>query len=199
LTRRPRPDDLLVVFLSGHGVRDDVNDRYYFVTAEAEFAAIRAQQYADCLSFEDFSALANIPCRKLLILDTCHSGAVQPLRQDTLKSALRALQDDIVVTFTASEGAQEAVEEGQRQLGRFTFRLLEALQGSADAGNEGNRDGLVSLNEVAHYVRQKVVEDSRRGQVDQFPTAGPADLFEYLDLPLTSASVALQARSDNAN
>jgi hypothetical protein len=112
---------------------------------------------------------------------------------------LRALQEDIVVTITASEGAQEAVEDRQRQLGRFTFRLLEGLHGSADASSGGNRDGQVSLSEVAHYVRQKVVEDSRRGQVDQFPTAGPADLFEYLDLPLTSAAIALQARAGKAN
>ena len=100
----------------------------------------------------------------------------------------------IVLTITASEGAQEAVEDGQRQLGRFTFRLLEALQGLADSTSTGNRDGQVSLKEVALYVRQKVVEDCVQGQVEQFPTAGPAVLFDYIELPLTASSIPLQAR-----
>lgn len=181
------PDDLLVLFLSGHGVRDEQTDRYYFVSANAHFDDLKAGRFADCLSFADFAAFADVPCRKLVVLDTCHSGSVQqPLRQQDLKAALRALQDDVVFTMTASEGSQEAAEEQSRQLGRFTYRLLEALSGAADdARNGGDANGLVTLREASGYVRSTVAADSAGDPQQQFPTAGPIDLLEFAEFPLS--------------
>lgn len=181
-------DDLLVIFLSGHGVYDAGSEQYYFVAANAQYADLRADRYADCLSLADFRPFAGLPCRKLVILDTCHSGAVQPLRQQHLKAALRALQDDVVFTLTASEGSQEAVEERERQLGRFTARLLDALRGAADplaAGGDG--DGRVTWNEVVGYVKRAVTEDSAAEALRQYPTAGPIELLDYAQMPLTAA------------
>ena len=58
------PDDLLLVYLSGHGVRDPVTGKYYYVTSNARYRDIQAGRFADCLSFEQLSLLANVPCRK---------------------------------------------------------------------------------------------------------------------------------------
>ena len=187
LAQEVTPDDLLVVFLSGHGVRDEVTEKYYYIPADARYADVMSQRYEDCMSFEDLAAFGDIPCRKLVILDTCHSGAVQqPLEQKDLKAALRSLQDDLVFTLTASEGNQEAVEEKDRMLGRFTSRLLEALAGQADQTQYGgNKDGIVSLQEAVAYVQQTVQADSARDAYRQFPTAGPIDLLPYVELPLT--------------
>lgn len=191
-----RPDDLLVIFLSGHGVRDPLAGGYYYVTADADYGNIRSGQLADCLSFENFSVFSKIPCRKLVILDTCHSGAIQPLEQRELKAALRALQEDVFLTLSATEGGQEAVEERTRRFGRFTFRLLEGLRGSADlpSAGVGNGDGQVTLQEVVKYVQQTVAADSARDSHAQFPTAGPDDLLEIADVPLTVAT-AVQTKA----
>lgn len=181
------PDDLLVFFLSGHGVRDEETDRYFFVSANAKYDDLKSQRFGDCLSFDDFAAFADVPCRKLVVLDTCHSGAVQqPLRQQDLKAALRALQDDVVFTMTASEGSQEAAEDQSQQLGRFTARLIEALQGAADdATRGGDANGAVTLREASSYVQATVAADSSRDQQQQHPTVGPIDLLEFADFPLT--------------
>ncbi|MCL4205272.1 MAG: caspase family protein [Pirellulaceae bacterium] len=184
LARDVSPDDLLVIFLSGHGVRDTGTNDYYFVTADARFGDILGRRYADCLSFSDFAAFAEVPCRKLVILDTCHSGAVQPLHQRELKAALRLLQDDLVFTMTASDGSQEAVEARQRRLGRFTARLIEALQGAADR-ETGNGDGIVTLDEAVEYVQRMVAADSAADPQSQHPTAGPTSLLPLARLPLT--------------
>ena len=184
LRQQVTPDDLLVIFLSGHGLRDRASDTYYYVTANARFRDIAAHRYRDCFSFAAFTLFADIPCRKLVILDTCHSGALQPLRQRELKSALRALQDDLVFTLTATEGQQEAVEERSRKLGRFTHRLLEALRGAADT-TPGNGDGIVSWRELIQYVKTTVRADSAGDEYQQFPTAGPADLLEFADFPVS--------------
>ena len=188
LRDRISPDDLLVFFLSGHGVRDASTGEYYFVTADARYADIKAERFEDCMSFSDFAAFAHLPCRKLVVLDTCHSGAFQtPQSQHDLKAAIRALQDDLVFTLTASEGNQEAAEDRQRQLGRFTFRLVEGLNGAADSpANGGNDDGQVRWSELVKYVTTAVVNDSEGTETVQRPTFGPANLLNYVELPLTS-------------
>ena len=188
LRDRVSPDDLLVFFLSGHGVRDASTGEYYFVTANARYADIKSERFAECMSFADFAAFADLPCRKLVILDTCHSGAFQtPLTHQDLKAAVRVLQDDLVFTLTASEGNQEAVEDRERLLGRFTYRLIEGLQGAADfKANGGNDDGQVRWGELVEYVTSAVVNDSTGTETVQRPTFGPANLLKYVELPLTS-------------
>jgi WD40 repeat protein/uncharacterized caspase-like protein len=193
LRERVNPDDMLVFFLSGHGVSDPEIDKYYYVTANARYLDVTGRQFGDCLSFEDFSAFADVPCRKLVILDTCHSGAVSPLGQRELKTALRALQNDIMFTLTASEGGQEAVEERERRLGRFTHRLLEALRGEADQ-QDGNRDGVVRWSEVVNYVKRTVAADSASQEQRQFPTAGPLELVGVADYPLARVTPPEPAR-----
>ena len=89
-------DDLLVILLSGHGIRDEQSDDYYYLPADASFAEVMSRRYDKCISSADLARFANISCRKLVILDTCHSGAVRPLQQRQLKSALRALQEDMM-------------------------------------------------------------------------------------------------------
>ncbi|GAA4463921.1 caspase family protein [Novipirellula rosea] len=176
------PDDLVVMYLCGHGLHDRRNDQWYFVTHDADYRELMNDQYANCLSFEDLSLLAALPCRKLAILDSCHSGAVQSaMRVDDLKSALRWLQNDVVITITASEGDEEAAEVVESRLGRFTTRLIEALNGQADADG----DGVVTLDETIAYVSRTVAEESQAEGMSQHPTASPPYLLDHLRLPLS--------------
>lgn len=181
------PDDLVIMYLCGHGMRDRSADRWYFVTADAKYNDLMNDQFEDCIAFSDLAALAKLPCRKLAILDSCHSGAVQPMmRQTDLKAALRLLQDDLVITLTASEGDEEAAEQRETQLGRFTAAMVDGLNGVADQG--ANKDGIVSLVEIVEYVKQRISIESESDGMPQHPTASPDYLLKTLQLPLTSAS-----------
>jgi WD40 repeat protein len=171
------PDDVLLVFLSGHGLQAPDDAGYQFIASDARYADVMAGQYGDCLSMADLSAFADIPCRKLVILNTCHGGAAQPLLHRELKSAIRALQDDLLLTLAASGGEQEAVE------GRFARRLLEAIDGAADADG----DGVVTFSEAAGYVERTVAADSSGEDVRQTPSAGPKELLSFATTPLTRA------------
>jgi hypothetical protein len=186
LSSEVTPDDVLVVFLSGHGVRDETTDRYYYLGANARYADVLARQYESCLSFEEFQVFADLPCRKLVVLDTCHSGAIEPLQQRQLKTALRALQEDVVFTLTASEGTQVAVES------RFAKRLEEGLRGAADL-QTGDRNHIVDFKELAEFVKRAVAADGEAEGVRQRPMAGPSELLPYIQLPLTSIPVTFDA------
>jgi len=177
-----QPDDLVVMYLCGHGIRDRRTNQWYFVTADARYNDLMNDRYSDLLSFDDLAMLGELPCRKLAIIDSCHSGAVQPvMRNDDLKAAMRTLQGDVVITMTASEGEEEAAEQKDRQLGRFTSHLVDALQGRGDSDG----DGVVTIQETIQHVIAASAEDSRITGFVQHPTAGPADLLETLNLPLT--------------
>lgn len=184
LSQTVSPDDLVIMYLCGHGLRDRRTNQWYFVTADARYSDLMNDQYDDCIAFSDLAALSQLPCRKLAILDSCHSGAVQPLmRRDDLKSALRFLQDDVVITLTASEGDEEAAEQRETRLGRFTTALVDALSGKAA---EVDGDENVSLREVIDYVTQRVTDESEADGMPQHPTASPHYLLRTLQLPLTS-------------
>ncbi|MGB7347755.1 MAG: caspase family protein, partial [Pirellulaceae bacterium] len=190
LSKTVGPDDLVVMYLCGHGLRDRRTNQWYFVTADAKYRDLMNDRYDDCLSLADLAVFSKLPCAKLAILDSCHSGAVQTsMRPDDLKSVLRFLQDDIVLTWTASEGDQEAAERGESQLGRFTTHLNAAITGAADSAG-GNGDGIVSLSEAIEYVSRQVRDESVSEGQPQHPTAGPSDLIQFIDLPLAGKSKA---------
>jgi hypothetical protein len=177
LTDGVQPDDLLILFLAGHGIVDADTDRYYFVGYDLKVTDYLEGKYADCISWEDFRLLGDIPCRKLVVLDTCHSGAVQPLSTRSLKAAIRALQEDVFLSVTASAGNEKSEEDEAWGHGAFTKSLLEALDGRADATG----DGLVTLHEVVRYVRAAV---PKLTEGRQNPTAAPEELLPLVTIPL---------------
>ena len=182
-----RADDLLVILLSGHGVRDEQSNEYYYLPADANFADVMARQYERCISSRDLARFSSISCRKLIILDTCHSGAVRPLQQRQLKSAVRVLQDDMFFTLTASQGDQVAVQS------RFANRLHEALRGAADR-QTGDNNGTVTVDELGKYVRTMVMADSANDARVQIPMMGPRELVKRVRFPITTVTLRNAAR-----
>ncbi len=168
------PDDVVLIYLTGHGLVDPITQEYHFVTSRASIRDLRAAKYEDCLSLEDLGPLRDVGCRKLVILDTCHSGAAQQHNPSRLKQAVRALQNDQMFVLTASDGNQLAFEDA------FADPLIQALDGQADT----NKDRLVSLSEAFRFVKE-----SMRGQVKpQSPTLGPIDLLDFANFPIARTS-----------
>lgn len=173
-----QPDDLFVIFMAGHGVVDPDEQQYYFASYDLSASDVLRGVYTGSISWRDFELLADVPCRKLAFLDTCHSGAIQPLRTRDLKAAIRALQEDVVLTVAASAGNERSEEKTAWQHGAFTKTLLEGLEGAADA----SRDGAVSLDELIAYVKNQV---PKLTEGRQNPTAAPDDLLSVVSLRLT--------------
>jgi hypothetical protein len=175
-----KPDDLVVFFLAGHGIVDEETKNYYYIGHNFTLSNLAERVYSACIGSDDFRSLADIPCRKLVLLDTCHSGAVQPPRSRDLKYAVRPLQDDVIFTVTASTGEQRSAEKAAWKHGAFTKCLLEALDGRA----ADSRDGIVTLDGLVAYVKQSVPKLTDGAQT---PTAAPDEVLPYTALPLTRA------------
>ncbi len=185
LEQRVQPDDLVVIFLSGHGVSDPATGEYFFVTPTARYTDLMGRQYRDCISLDDFAPWARIPCRKLVILDTCESGTFQGSRQQNLKPLVRWLEDDLFFTLTSAEGAADAYESTEAQLSYFTASLIAGLDGAADQPNSnGERDGRVEWSELAQFVMHDVPAAITRIGKQQYPSAAPRELLEFAEIPL---------------
>jgi WD40 repeat protein len=153
-----RADDFVIVFFSGHGL--ETPKGYRFV---AQDTAVAADSTISDESVND--ALARLPCRSLLLLDTCHAEGVQ--RQRTLQDWPGVGLGPQILT--SCDSAQESFEHedlglpaGLKGHGLFTAALLEALTGQR-AESEGplpppreiTPNAVLSVDELCQYVKRR--------------------------------------------
>jgi WD40 repeat protein len=134
LARRAGPDDLCVLFLAGHGVfsrqaeRRGGDSTFVFCCPHYDPSRPAATGLTSRVLYD---RLAAIPCRKLLILDACHSGAAaNPVRDLTPGG-----QGPVILA--ACDRNQSSYENKKYGHGLFTYALLEALDGRRDLDVRG--------------------------------------------------------------
>ncbi len=157
LATKVQPYDVFVLYLAGHGITLD--GRYHFLPYDFRYRnqdSIR--NYA--INQDHFQQwLARIKARKSLVLmDTCNSGSFTKAqfiqRGITEKTAIDKLTRATGrATIVASKDNQPALE-GFKGHGIFTYVLLSGLK-EADTQN-GNRDRLTSIHEIAAYIDEHV-------------------------------------------
>jgi WD40 repeat protein/uncharacterized caspase-like protein len=169
------PDDTVLVFLASHGFTPDpASGEYYFLTKDATqqdllavFSAKPGQQVdvraaASLMSGTELhSLLKRVPGKRILVLDTCHSGSADG-RSDAYALAKRSASAQIAV-LSASRGDQLSYEvppDGSGKApphGAFTYALMEALSGKGAAAGAP-----VTLQSAFGYVGPRVAELLKR-------------------------------------
>lgn len=155
-----KPDDLLVIYFSGHGVRDEQGLLYLAVN---NTRANRLRATAIPSEFITGEMDRSRSRRQVLILDCCHSGAfAQGSKAMTGESAGTGPAFEGIgygrVVLTATDATQYAWEGdkviGQADRSVFTHYLIEGLRtGKADT----DQDGKITLDEIYDYVYDQVV------------------------------------------
>jgi len=152
-----KPDDLLVLYFSGHGVRDELGSLYLAVKntirSRLRSTAIKSDYIRDVMDQSRSK-------RQVLILDCCNSGAFsQGTKAATgvsigTASAFEGGYGRIILT--ASDSTQFAWE-GDKVIGEtdnslFTHYLVEGLEGEGDQDG----DGRITVDELYDYAYEKV-------------------------------------------
>jgi WD40 repeat protein len=171
--RSINPNDLFVFYVASHGTVED--GKYYLITSNVGALSTRKLQ-EDAMTQDRLKELiGNIPSsKKLVLLDTCFSGAMGSELIDSVKT--RGLSEDAAIKtlnravggtiISASTNAQEALE-GYKNQGLFTYVLSEALSGKADA----DQDGFIKTTELSNYIEDIVPELAEKAfNREQFPT-----------------------------
>ncbi|MBD2564158.1 MULTISPECIES: caspase family protein [Nostoc] len=152
-------DDLLLLFFSGHGIKDDSNNLYFATpitrkTVKGELirsTAVPSRFVHDVMN----NSRAK---RQALILDCCFSGAFDPSLQ-TKDDGSVDLQGQLGaegrVVLTSSSSTQYSFAQENSELSLYTRYLVEGIETGAGDRDE---DGKVSIRELHEYATGKVQE-----------------------------------------
>jgi len=169
-----KPDDIVIVYYSGHGVIDIKKAEAFFGTYDMDFKNPSKRG----ISLKDFNELMeNIPSRnKAVFLDACHSGELNkdawtngggddmadPGATDPFDIALELYTDlnqgngsNIIV---AARGLEAAKECNEIQHGIFTYAVLNGITNMAA---DADTNKVLSIGELQNYVTRNVMIFSR--------------------------------------
>ena len=173
-----KPDDLLVLYFSGHGVRDELGALYLAVKntirSRLRSTAIKSDYIREVMD-------QSRSRRQVLVLDCCNSGAFQ--------QGTKAATGVSVGTATAFEGgygriiltASDSTQfawEGDKVIGEtdnslFTHFLVEGLEGEADIDG----DGRITVDELYDYAYEKVKHTTPKQTPSKFSSKQQGEII----------------------
>ncbi|MBD2318075.1 caspase family protein [Phormidium tenue] len=152
-------DDFVLLFFSGHGIKD-ANYNLYFATCITKKSAngdlIRSTAVPARFVHEVMNN--SRAKRQVIILDCCYSGAFDPnlLSKDDGSVDLQGqLGAEGRVVLTSSSSTQYSFEQQGSDLSLYTRYLIEGIETGAGDRDE---DGRVSVRELHDYATSKVQE-----------------------------------------
>ncbi|MBM4345625.1 MAG: caspase family protein [Deltaproteobacteria bacterium] len=174
------PDDRVLVYFAGHGLSRGEGDAAmgYLMPVESK----RDSPAATAISMAELQRwFAQYKAKHVLyVADACYSGLSIGTRSVGLSPETKAYIREVTkrpvrVALVAGNSGQEAHEyQGH---GLFTYFLLQGLQGSAD----GNKDGLVTTDELAAFIKPSVAQTAtqqfRAQQHPQFARMGEGEFL----------------------
>lgn len=166
IAKRVEPNDVFVLFMAGHGLAWQGD--YHFIPWEALYENQETLIKASLSQEKLKDLLQRIPTSKsLVILDSCSAGQLAAdfaegkqfamlARSGGIgdKSAIDRLMRATGRYVLAATTEKNFALEGYNEHGVFTWALLEGLKGHAS--RLGSKDGSISLDDLANYVRDEV-------------------------------------------
>lgn len=174
LGRQAGPDDLVLVFFSGHGAVDS-RGRSYWVMQNTQVDKLRATALPEN---EITDLLADIRTTRLVtMIDACFSASTASLGDNKsiidLKKIFPEFDGKGRIAMTASAGDQLSVviPEGKPGYGysAFAYHLIEGLKGHADGAGGQSKEGVITVDELWSYVKDRTETTARKAGGNQRP------------------------------
>ena len=179
LARSAQKDDTVLIYFAGHGApetdqrgleRDGLAK--YLIPSDADPDDL----YSTALPMDELQTIfGRLESERVVaFLDACYSGAAGGRTFAARKTRAGGVDDLFLERLTRSKGraiitasrpAEVSIELPELGHGIFTHYLVEGLKGAAD----GNRDGIVTLQELYEYVESQVSRKSRSVGGNQHP------------------------------
>ena len=154
-----KKDDLLLLYFSGHGIKDE-RGKLYLASCDAEkndHGGLTKSRVVSATFVHDLMS-GSRSGRQIIILDCCFSGAFAEglLAKDDASVELESqLGGEGRVILTSSTALQYSFESKGLETSIYTQFLVEGMEtGAADRDN----DGWISIHELHEYAKQKVCE-----------------------------------------
>jgi Caspase domain len=152
-------DDLLLLFFSGHGIKDDTG-RLYLGTSQTRKTPqgdlVRSSAVAANFVHENMSRSRSK--RQVVILDSCFSGAFAEglsAKDDGTIDIRTQLGGEGRAILTSSSSTQYSFEQAGEELSLYTRFLIEGMK---TGGADMDGDDVISIDELHEYASRKVRE-----------------------------------------
>lgn len=152
-------DDLLLLYFSGHGIKDDTGTLYLATRSTRKSSngeLIIPTAVSSNFIHERMSRSRSK--RQVVILDSCYSGAFAEglsAKDDGMIDIRNQLGGEGRAVLTSSSSIQYSFEQNGERLSLYTRFLIEGIKtGEADI----DEDDVISVNELHEYARRKVQE-----------------------------------------
>ncbi|MEH2070348.1 MAG: GUN4 domain-containing protein [Nostoc sp.] len=153
-----KKDDLLLLFFSGHGVKDDSGNLYLAAHNTRKEQETLVQPTAVAASYVQNIMSSSRSKRQVVILDCCFSGAFaqgMTVKDDGSVPVKQQLGGEGRAVLTSSTSTQYSLESQRFDLSVYTHFLVEGIKtGIADK----DQDEAVSIDELHEYASEKVQE-----------------------------------------
>jgi uncharacterized protein YjiK len=179
ITADARPQDVFVVFYSGHGTTSEGSkgkpaDFHFALTEVTQLYGDDAMLESKGLSGRRLGELMGKvkATKQVIVVDACEAGGLVKtamLRGGAEQKAIKQLAISSGLAILASTATDQfATEFEELGHGVFTYALLKGLAGEADGSP---KDGLITVNEIAAFVYSRVPDLTKqyRGS-PQYPT-----------------------------
>ena len=142
-----KPEDHLMIFISSHGF---LHDGEFRIQGD-DFKSTRKQSTSVSFQRDIMNPLSQVNCKKLLFLDTCHSGEDEPENEIEIRNV--SFNTDDVCVISSSAKNEYSYEDSSWRNGAFTEAIVRALSnGRADSNN----DKIVSVFELFSFLEIEV-------------------------------------------
>ena len=155
-------EDLLLLYYSGHGLRDDDGQLYLTAVNTQLIDRVRPlRATAVGASFVRDVMRDSSSRRQVLVLDCCYSGAFANALREKGGAAL-TIRDEFkqgrgLVLLTASAAIETSLEGGAGSPSVFTRHLIRGVE-TGEADLDG--DGRIALDELYEYVHDRVTDET---------------------------------------
>lgn len=184
-------NDVLVLFISSHGKK--ANKSFNILASDYK------EKYADTnsgqINYESdiINALIDVPCKKLVFIDACNSGAAitgTKSEEEALAEALHTIinTNQGVTTIASCKPNERSYEDKKWENGIFTKAILKAFKNEAyyleqtkeTITPDSDRNRILTIGELMTYI-QKIVpliveKDKPNMKTAQNPTITNHDL-----------------------
>lgn len=167
---RPKADDLFVVYFAGYGLHDPINPEALYLAAHGAQFGMMSETALPLEELQSLMVNVRAGCQLMLFEVDRPLPEAWGLRHTNLIN-------DYLTRTLAKPGHRtvmvaSALNQTTAGSGLFTQRLIAGSLGQADQ----DRDGVVTVRELAQYVASAVRRESQGTQVPQFSGDGEAVL-----------------------
>ena len=175
LTRKVKPDDLIVFYFGGHSWAEGIEDTPRDLTPGSFVLAGPSFDYSRPMATGVTNdrlvrSLENIPCRKLVLINSSNSGDVVLYARQMLGQKERGLV--IIADCKPKEEAHEVGRRGEDSGSLLAHSIIAAIGRDFDVADT-NKDGQLDCAEFAAYVIKSVSQMAQEYKLQQIPVTYP--------------------------